>query len=249
VTTAGQAGSRVATWSREDQAINTLNNIGGTDTLARLAHEELATYLAEGGLAAGERLVEAQLAEMLGISRGPIRQALQQLAAEGWVEIRPRLGAYVARRDKKAAEDFFAVRHELEVIAVGLAAAHRTDADLASLRTCLDWADELAAQLGPAETDADRHRLARAFHRDTSVRFHECLTEASHNETLRDVLRVLVKKTRWYFSPGVLHNSQRAWAEHRELVAAVEKQDVDLARQLMRRHMDNTLASYLENMD
>lgn len=229
--------------------MNNLNNIGGDNTLARLAYEELSTYLAEGGIATGERLVEAQLAETLGVSRGPIRQALQQLAAEGWVEIRPRQGAYVAHRDKKAAEDFFAVRHELEVMVAGLAAVHRTDADLRRLRACLESADELSAQLGDAEADQDGRRRARAFHRDTSVRFHEYLTEASHNDTLRDVLGVLVKKTRWYFSPGVLHNSQRAWAEHREITEAVEKQKVDLVKRLMHRHMDNTLESYLASMD
>lgn len=220
-----------------------MSNIGGDQSLARRAYEELSDYLAEGGLPAGHRLVETQLAEKLGVSRGPIRQALQQLAAEGWVEIRPRLGAYVAHRDKKAAEDFFAVRHVLEVMVAGLAAQHRTEEDLERLRRSLDVAETLSTKLREGHSDA------RAFHRDTSVRFHEYLTQAAQNATLRDTLAVLVKKTRWYFAPGVLVHSERAWNEHAEIVEAVERQDVSLSRRLMDRHMDNTLASYLENMD
>lgn len=219
-----------------------MSNIGGDHSLASRAYEELTDYLAEGGFPAGHRLVETELADMLGVSRGPIRQALQKLAAEGWVEIRPRAGAYVAHRDRKAAEDFFSVRHLLEVKVAGLAAQRRTDDDMRRLRELLTSAEALSSELRGGERDA------RTFHRDTSVRFHETMALASHNATLCDVLGVLVRKTRWYFAPGVLKHSDRAWTEHEQLVDAVERQDVDLSRRLMDRHMDNTLSTYLENM-
>jgi DNA-binding GntR family transcriptional regulator len=59
---------------------------------------------------------------------------------------------------------------------------------------------------------------------------------------------VLVKKTRWYFTPGVLGHSPRAWREHEELAAAIESGDVAQCTALMNLHMERTLATYLENM-
>ena len=224
-----------------------LGSIGDASSLARMAYEALSDYLVDGPLKAGDRLVEVQLATALGVSRGPIRQALQQLAAEGWVEIRPRVGAFVAHRDRKSAIDFFTVRHNLEVLAAGQAALDRTDEDLVALRECISSAREMANEV--FESPGRPGERARQFHREGSVRFHELMAQASHNDTLRDLLHVLVKKTRWYFSPGVLGHSGRAWHEHDELMEALEARDADRARAVMDRHMDNTLASYLENLD
>ncbi|MGW3606514.1 GntR family transcriptional regulator [Micromonospora sp. NPDC005161] len=230
----------------DDQAPRGLANIGDKSSLANLAYEALSNYLVEGGLAPGDRLVEVQLAKALGVSRGPIRQALQQLAAEGWVEIRPRMGAFVAHRDKKAATDFFAVRHTLEVLAAGEAAQHRTPQDLDQFQVCI-----ASMKLRTATHDEVSHSVdgAREYHRDGSVRFHEILAQSTHNDTLRDTLHVLVKKTRWYFSPGVLVHSERAWDEHEQIYKLIERQDVGAVRELMDRHMEHTLASYLEEMD
>lgn len=224
-----------------------LGNIGEAHSLARMAYEALSDYLVDGGLEPGDRLTEVQLANALGVSRGPIRQALQQLAAEGWVEMRPRMGAFVAQRDRKAANDFFTVRHNLEVLATGQAASARTEEDLAGLRDCIRQAREKGPQV--FEGDGRSGERARRFHRDTSVRFHEIIAKASHNSTLSDLLHVLVKKTRWYFTPGVLVHSDRAWNEHENILAALEAGDVETCRSLMDEHMDHTLASYLENMD
>lgn len=223
-----------------------LANIGDNNSLADRAYEALSNYLVEGGLSAGDRLVEVQLAKALGVSRGPIREALQQLAAEGWVEIRPRMGAFVAHRDKKAATDFFTVRHALEVLAASEAALHRTSEDLDQLQACIASMKLRAASHDDFSDSADR---AREYHRDGSVRFHEILAQSTHNNTLRDTLHVLVKKTRWYFSPGVLVHSERAWDEHEQIHKLVERQDVGAVRELMDRHMQHTLEAYLEEMD
>lgn len=223
-----------------------LSNISGDNSLARLAYDAISSMLAEGGVAPGERLVETSLSDALGVSRGPVRQALQQLAAEGWVEIRPRLGAFVAHRDRKAAEDFFLVRQELEVIAAGLAAVARSEGDLVCLRTCISDAEQMSARMGaPIEVD---EASARAFHKDTAVKFHEYIAHASRNETLKDVLGLLVKKTRWYFSSGVLCDSQRAWKEHKIILGALEARDAELAKRLMGEHMENTRKTYVEHL-
>lgn len=221
-------------------------SIRDNHSLAHLAYESLSNYLVDGGLKAGDRLVEVQLAAALGVSRGPIRQALQQLAAEGWVEIRPRVGAFVAHRDRKAATDFFNVRHALEVLAAGEAAISRTEEDLHLLRECIAETKARAAASGIGPDSGVR---ARDFHRDTAIRFHELLAQATHNETLRDLLHVLVKKTRWYFTPGVLGHSDRAWREHQAIYDLVESHDAEGVRVLMDNHMDHTLASYLENIE
>lgn len=231
---------------RETKDAALLGAIGDSRSLSHLAYEALADYLVEGGLEAGDRLAEVQLAKSLGVSRGPIRQALQQLASEGWVEIRPRFGAFVAQRDRKSANDFFSVRQNLEVLAAGQAAENRTEEDLRLLRACVEDAQARALQIPEGESRSGVE--ARRFHRETSVQFHELIAEATHNDTLRDLLHVLVKKTRWYFTPGVLGHSPRAWAEHTELVAAIESGNAATCAALMGQHMDKTLATYLENM-
>jgi DNA-binding GntR family transcriptional regulator len=232
---------------RDAKEPSQLGAIGDSRSLSHLAYEALSDYLVDGGLEPGDRLAEVQLANALGVSRGPIRQALQQLAAEGWVEIRPRFGAFVAQRDRKSANDFFLVRHNLEVLAARQAATNRTDDDLAHLRRCIEDARERASAIPEGSSRSEAQ--ARQFHRETSVRFHELIAEATHNDTLRDLLHVLVKKTRWYFTPGVLGHSPRAWREHEELVAALEAGDPAECEAMMDLHMQRTLASYLENLD
>jgi DNA-binding GntR family transcriptional regulator len=222
-----------------------LADISGTSSLATRAYEEILTRLVDGDFPEGSRLKEGQVAESLGISRGPVRQALQRLALEGWVEIRPRSGAYVGHKDEARARDFFQVRQELEVEAAGLAAVRRTAEDIAALRACLERAEPRTEWMMNPRGEDD---AARAFHREASSEFHRLVIEASHNQTLVEVLGLLVKKTVWYFTPGALKHSERAWNEHRELVDALERGDVRRSSALMDKHMAHTFDSYLEQL-
>src|SRR5688572_17864341 len=77
----------------------------------------------------GDRLLEAELADQLKVSRNPVREALTILAHAGWVDLRPRHGAVVHTPTMKEVDDFFQVRRALEEEGARLAAQHGTDAD------------------------------------------------------------------------------------------------------------------------
>ncbi len=93
--------------------------------LRSLVSDELRRLVVTGELPPGSRIVEDRLAERLGVSRNPVREALQALAAEGFVEILPRRGAVVAQITPEQAEDLFDVRTALEPLAARLAARRR----------------------------------------------------------------------------------------------------------------------------
>src|SRR5690606_24154628 len=87
------------------------------------------TLTTDGTLRPGERLLEAELAEQLSVSRNPVREALTLLARSGWVDLRPRHGAHVHQPTAKEVEDFFRIRQVLEVESVRLAAENATPDD------------------------------------------------------------------------------------------------------------------------
>ncbi|MER7438453.1 GntR family transcriptional regulator, partial [Pseudonocardia alni] len=107
------------------------------DTTPRRASERAQAALREeiltGALAAGAHLGEVELADRLGVSRTPVREALSRLAAEGLVELHPHRGARVATFSEADLDDIFGVRTALEPRATALAAARATAADLDEL--------------------------------------------------------------------------------------------------------------------
>ena len=215
----------------------------------------LEQLIIDGRLEPGERLIETELAKRLGVSRGPIREALQMLAREGWVELRPRQGAYVAKPSLNEIVDYFDVRALLEVEVARLAARAIADGPTSTDRKLLDELHDIVQESSghwdsfrsqQAEISDDGAEEARKFHRSGSQRFHLALAELAGNNALVDLLERLSKRTRWYFSPRVLERTSGAWKEHDELCKAVAAGDEELAARLMTRHMQATRSSYLK---
>src|SRR5690348_17037827 len=127
--------------------------------------EALRELIVVRTLAPGQHLVESELAERLHVSRGPVREALQALATQGWVDLRPGRGAFVHEPTTQEAEEVFAVRTALESEAARLAAPRVTDDDLAELREiCARGRVAVAAGDVPtvvAENSALHHTIAR----------------------------------------------------------------------------------------
>ena len=105
--------------------------------LRSLVSDELRRLVITGELPPGTRIVEDRLAARLGVSRNPVREALQALAAEGFVDILPRRGAVVAQVTQAEAEDLFDVRAALEPLAARLAARRSDGAGHERLREVL----------------------------------------------------------------------------------------------------------------
>jgi DNA-binding GntR family transcriptional regulator len=185
-------------------------------------------------LAPGQHLVESELAQLLGVSRQPVREALQWLNNEGWVDLRPGYGAFVHAPTPDEADQLLAVRSLLESEAARLAAQHADAEGVARLRQ-LNRAGEEAL----ASDDVDTAVAMNAA-------VHRCVTELSGNKVLLDFATQVDRRVRWYYTPIARQRGKQSWQEHTTLIDAIEKRDADSAARIMQEHTERTRKSYLE---
>ena len=196
-------------------------------TLAQRAYEHLRGEILANRLAPGTELSEVALSRELAISRGPIREALSRLAAEGLITMRPRRRAEVRSLTTQELIDAYQVREALEVMAVRLAIPRITEADLARLD---DLIDQMAGHAG-------RRAIADFF--AANVAFHETLCELSGNDKLRETHHRLEGEIgRFQDRTLALRGSlDGSLTEHRAILAAIRLRDADKAAQLTADHI------------
>jgi len=184
--------------------------------------------IVRGEFTPGDRLVERVLAEELGVSRVPVREALNLLKGEGFVQDIPRRGVIVTMLSQEDLDDLFEVREALEVQSARLACLRATDDELVSLADVARRADE-ARELGDAELLADLNEA-----------FHDLIPRLAHNRILGTTLEPLEGRLHWVLrqnrSPGALME------EHRELVEALAARDPERAEEIARRHVATSRA-------
>ena len=196
-------------------------------TLSQRAYEHLRGEILANRLAPGTELTEVALSRQLAISRGPIREALSRLAAEGLITMRPRRRAEVRSLTTQELIDAYQVREALEVMAVRLAIPRTTEADLARLD---DLIDQMAGH-------ACRRAVADFF--AANVAFHETLCELSGNDKLRETHHRLEGEIgRFQDRTLALRGSlDGSLTEHRAILAAIRLRDADKAAQLTADHI------------
>jgi DNA-binding GntR family transcriptional regulator len=207
----------------------------GFTTKSDLAYTRVRGLILSGELAPGAVLPQAALAQTIGISTTPLREALRRLKQEGLVELDAHRDARVRPLDADEARDLLELRGSLEPLAASLAAQRRTDDDLADVRAALDRVEGLSSR--PSATELESHH-----------RFHAAIHRASHNALLVEILDGLWVKTDRYRRHGLEagrseeERDSRA-TEHRLLFEAVRDSDLDAAAELMRRHVETSLGA------
>lgn len=202
--------------------------------LRRLVSDELRRLVITGELLPGTRIVEDRLAARLGVSRNPVREALQALAAEGFVDILPRRGAIVAQVTQAEAEDLFDVRAALEPLAARLAARRSDAAGHARLREVLERARRA--------TDAGELDVLAAC----NTAFHSLIVELSGNDYLELLVAPMALRVQWVFRTSAASRAPHSWTEHGELLRAIVARDEDYAEAVARSHVTAARASYRE---
>lgn len=202
-------------------------------TFSSRAVDVLRSMVLRGQLASGERLNEVELAGALGISRGPLREAIQRLISEGLLTAISGRGAFVRTFTPESLGDLYEVRIALEVHAVRLAAAAAGQDDIAELRSMLD-------RTGEAVTGGSSYPEA--------LDFHERLVALSGNSALRaaatEVHRQLsLARSR---SGQVSERAREALDEHGAVLDQVARGDADKAADLMTLHLRSSLRNALE---
>ena len=211
-------------------------NLESYKPLRELVLDAIREAIINGTLKPRERLMEIQMAEELGVSRTPIREALRKLELEGFIVMVPRKGAYVADVSFKDIADVFEIRAALEALAAGLAAERITDEELEEM-------ERLVVEKTEAITNHDMDRLVEV---DTS--FHEAIYKASRNERLTSIINNLREQIQRYRTTSLAYpgRMKRSLEEHRGIVEAIQSRDTQLAQQAAREHIDNAENSMIE---
>lgn len=199
------------------------------------AYRRLLDEIRDGALAPGARLRETELAERLGISRTPVREAIRQLEADGLVVHLPRQGATIRSLDHAEVVELYEMRAVLEGTAARLAARAASDIELAELVA-------LNAELASATAGPQAREMNRQFHRT--------LIEAARNRFLVKAMSAL-QKTLLILGPTTLAEPSRAVSavdEHGAVLAALQARDGAAAELAMRRHVEAALSARLRGM-
>lgn len=202
-----------------------------TDGLSRGAHayRKIRSAIQAGELKPGERLREAELAESIGLSRTPVREALHRLVSEGLVIHDATRGIMVAELDYAMVTELYYMREVLEGTAARLTARHASEVEISILEDlCNQYAAAIRAGDGAALSVSNRH-------------FHDTLYRCSHNRYLINMLTVLHDALSLLGST-TLRSPERAaetLKEHEAVVEAVKARDPDGAEAALRNHIRN----------
>ncbi len=191
-----------------------------------------------GEFAPGERLMEIALANRLGVSRTPVREAIRKLELEGLVVMIPRKGAEVAKITEKDLRDVLEVRSSLEELAAELAAERMNNEVKEKLEKALKEFEEAI------ESD-DNAAIA-----DSDVDFHDVIFEATGNARLIQIINNLREQMYRYRLEYVKDTEYHTVLlnEHRELAKAMVEGRKEDARKIMKRHIDNQEMTVIRNI-
>lgn len=200
----------------------------GGDSLSRaeFVYATLRSAIHEGKLKPGDRLREVEIAEQLGVSRTPVREALKRLESNGLVTVLPQRGAVMTQLNQQQVIELYAFREELEAAAVRLATQHAAESEIRALRELVVRQAAITAEQPEAVAQIDRH-------------FHETIYWAARNRyllqafvELGDALALLGGGA---FTP--LGYQTTALQQHQQIVDALERRDVAAAEEAIRLHI------------
>jgi DNA-binding GntR family transcriptional regulator len=199
-------------------------------------YDHLKLEILTGKIGSGSRLAEIALAKRLGVSRTPVREAVQRLAQDGLVEIEANKGAKVRAVNAAEVEHVYAVREVLDGLAAREAALHATPEDLRAMHVALEKLESCPPNAYNDQIQAD-------------LEFHNAIAQASQNPTLVAVLRGLAESiirvkllTAQYMQATITRSS------HHSILEAIQHQNADLAEQTARAHVNDFGVLTVENL-
>jgi DNA-binding GntR family transcriptional regulator len=198
------------------------------DLRGEAVYRAIKDAIVQGVLPEGARLQDRLLADALGVSRTPVREALQRLEAEGFARSVPRVGLVVAEITAQDVEDIYVIRIALEGVAARLAAQRASVDEIAVLK-------QINEQIVLATQRRDVQTLTLL-----NKQFHDAIYRATRNQRLADLLNVLHDSVQ-RFKRSTLSNPQRAddaAAEHWQILDAIQARDADRAERLAREHKE-----------
>jgi len=197
-------------------------------SLSHRVYQKIRNDILERHYKENDELKESTLGKELGVSRTPVREALRQLELEGLVTIVPNKGAYVTGISTKDVKDIYAIRSTLEGLAVRWAIENITPRQV----------DELEEILMLSEFHLKKENSAEQI-MELDGKFHSILYEASGSRILQNIMSGFhdyVKSTRMN-SVVTEDRARKSIREHRQILKAIQEEDVDMAEQLANEHI------------
>ena len=204
-------------------------------SLTAIVIDQIRDLIIADKLSLGEQLSENTLAEQLGVSRTPVREAFLRLESEGLVEVRPQRGTFVFQYDATELREILELREVLEAGALRIALG-RDSAGLAAALSPQLAAGEAAMHNGPAAYQA------------VDTAFHETLVRASDNRELMDAYLRIASRVRAirYRLTRTVDQIASSQATHEKIVATIRAADVAAAESLLRHHVYSSYRFFLE---
>ncbi len=198
----------------------------------------LRQAILKGELEPGERLMEIQLADRLGVSRTPIREAIRKLELEGLVLMIPRKGAEVAKISEKSLRDVLEIRRSLDELAIELAIQRMTEEDLLKL-------EEAQEAFRKAVSSSDAMTIA-----ECDEHYHDVIYNATGNSRLVQILNNLREQMYRYRLEYIKDSDKRQVlvVEHEQILKAIQGRRVNEAKIAIREHIDNQEITVSKNI-
>jgi DNA-binding GntR family transcriptional regulator len=205
--------------------------------LNQIVFERLHLEILRNQLKPGDPLRQEEITERLGVSRTPVREAIQRLQSEGLVTFVPRKGAVVSSIPHKRIEEIYDIRGRLEAFAAGMAVPHVTEKQLAALR-------KLVLDMEQLDPIADIEKVL-----EKNREFHYIIYSASGNETLVEMIEQLwrhIQRLRSFYllTPNGYRDST---AEHRRILDAIAAKDQTEVEELVRMHCEHSKLALIRN--
>ncbi len=208
------------------QSLRLLKRERASDSVHQILRESILTRV----FAPGQRLKVQELANKLGVSLTPVKDAIHRLSAEGLIEISPRSGTYVVNLDVDEVAETFEIRAALECLAAEKLTERLTDQHMDKFR-------ELMADMErPVHSDKER-----TFHERKNLEFHNFIVELSGNRRLIK----LYQNLNAHIQIAFIHSSRQGWIErmenekqeHREIFSAIQARDSQRLNSALREHI------------
>lgn len=196
--------------------------------LREMVYEELKMQILTGAIIPGTRMMEVELADEMGVSRTPIREAIRKLEKEGLVTIEPRKGAYASMISTEDMVEILEVRQDLEGLAAYFAADRMQEAQLEELK-------EVSANYNDAVTRGSMDDMIKY-----DTRFHRIIVDSCHNKILVQMieqLQELVLRFRYIYYDN-FKRAENMPEEHEAILMAIESKTADKAREAADIHID-----------
>lgn len=211
--------------------------IEGYELLSQKVYRALKTEIIKGSLKPGTKLSEGKIAEQMGVSRTPVREALKELAAEGFVKMNPNQAVVVSNTSVEDVQEVLQIRGVLEGLAARLSATIINGEEIIELERYIKQMENFTNKndaLSYSEADAEFHELIlNICGNKRLIQIRKNLSDQAHRYRIRS-LNI----------PGRLKYSLK---EHRKIVEALKRKDSEQADRLSQKHIENVLKNILEH--